>query len=350
MVKEYGYEYDAALNRDIWRETEGKVTNQKLLGAHCLRSGRDALKAIAREYRPCVALLPALACDSMVHPFELYGHKIRYYRLNPDYSIDLDSLDIDEEQSLFLYADYFGRKAITDDELEKLRKEKKVVFIEDRTHNLIWMRRYTFQPDYIIASLRKWLPIPDGGLLWGELSKPLGNDLVFSTTRLKAQFMRHEFLACGDEEIKTKYRKIFSTVSELMEQDEPSAMSAYSFAIANETEWNNIQRVRKQNAEILIDIISTSPFITFIQNKVGLSDLYVAFTVSNRDEIQRRLSTKGIFNTVIWPLTEEQKNICGIAKYTEENMLAAPCDQRYSEEDMEYIGIEILRVINDVNK
>ena len=57
MVKEYGYEYDAALNRDIWRETEGKVTNQKLLGAHCLRSGRDALKAIAREYRPCVALL-----------------------------------------------------------------------------------------------------------------------------------------------------------------------------------------------------------------------------------------------------------------------------------------------------
>ena len=350
MVKEYGYEYDAVLVDDIWKATEGKVTDQKLMGAHCLRSGRDTLKAIAREYEPCVALLPALACDSMVHPFELYGHKVKYYRLNKDYSIDLDGLEIGEEKTLFLYADYFGKTAVQDRELEKLREYRNIVFIEDRTHNLIWERRYSFQPDYIMASLRKWLPVPDGGLLWGEITKPLGNDTTFSTTRLKAQCMRHEFLACGDESIKTKYRKIFSTVSDLMDEDEPSAMSTYAYALAKEADWDWVRRVRRENAETLISILSSSPYISFIQDKGGLSDLYVPFTVPNRDEVQRRLSAEGIFNTIIWPLSTQQKEACTMAKYTEENMLAAPCDQRYSVEDMKTIGAEIVRVIADVNR
>lgn len=349
MIKEYGYEYDAVLNEEIWKATEGKVADQKLMDAHCLRSGRDTLKTIAREYEPCVALLPALACDSMVHPFELYGHQIQYYKLNEDYSIDLEGLGIGEEKTLFLYADYFGRPAIQDEGLEKLRERGNIIFIEDRTHNLIWERRHSFQPDYIMASLRKWIPIPDGGLLWGKISKPLGNDTLFSATRLKAQCMRHEFLACGDERIKSEYRKIFSTVSDLMDEDEPSAMSAYAYALAKETDWEWVRKVRQQNAEALISILTESPYISFIQDKSGISDLYVSFTVPNRDEVQRRLSAKGIFNTIIWPLSTKQKSECRVAKYTEENMLAAPCDQRFSTGDMKTIGAEIVRVISDVN-
>lgn len=350
MVKEYGYEYDAVLNQCIWEFTEGKVTDQKMLGAYCLRSGRDTLKAIAREYESCVALLPALACDSMVHPFELYGHKIRYYKLNEDYSIDLDSLNVGTDRTLFLYADYFGRPAIIDEKLQKMRETGNIIFIEDRTHNLLQERKYTFKPDYIIASLRKWLPVPDGGLLWGEISKPFGNDTAFSTTRLKAQCMRHEFLVCGDEKIKTQYRNIFSIVSKLMDEDEPSAMSAYSYALAKDTDWDLVRKTRQQNAEILILTLSASPYITLIQDKAGFSDLYVPFIVPKRDEVQKRLSAKGIFNTIIWPLSDQQNEACKVAKFTVENMLAAPCDQRYTEEDMKTIGAEIVRVIDDVNR
>lgn len=350
MVKEYGYEYDAVLNQDIWKATEGKTTDQKLIGGYCLRSGRDSLKAIAREYEPCVALLPALACDSMVHPFELYGHKIQYYKLNEDYSIDLDSLDVGTNKTLFLYADYFGRPAIKDEDLQKLKKMGSIIFIEDRTHNLLQERKYSFQPDYIMASLRKWLPIPDGGLLWGEISRPLGSDTTFSTTRLKAQCMRHEFLSCGDETIKTEYRKIFSTVSELMDEEEPSAMSSYAYSLAKQADWDWVRKTRQQNAEVLISILSTSPYIKFIQDSPGISDLYVPFTVPNRDEVQRKLSSEGIFNTIIWPLMDQQKEACKVAKYTEETMLAAPCDQRYTAEDMKTIGTEIVRVITDVNQ
>ena len=140
MIKEYGYEYDTVLYKELWDKTKGDVTKECFNGAYCLRSGRDALKAIAREFEPCVALIPALACDSMIHPFELYGHEIQYYRLNDNYSIDIAHLPIEKKHVLFLYMDYFGHPAICDNELNRLRANGNITFIEDRTHNLIWDR------------------------------------------------------------------------------------------------------------------------------------------------------------------------------------------------------------------
>lgn len=350
MIKEYGYEYDAVLNEELWDKLKGKNTSETFLGAYCLRSGRDTLKAIAREFEPCTVFLPALACDSMVFPFKQYGHRICFYKLNSDYSIDINSLVFGEEITLFLYMDYFGLPSISDNALENLRDNKNIIFIEDRTHNLICKRESNFKPDYIIASLRKWIAIPDGGLLWGRISKSLEADTLFSSTRLKAQCLRNKYLHCGDENIKTEYRNVFSHVSEIMDNDEPSAMSAYSYALLNEIDLDKICNVRKRNAEILISELSASPHIKLIQKNIGKSDLYVAYTVPNRDEIQHRLSSIRIFNTIIWPLTEAQKSVCSVAKHTEENMLAAPCDQRYSQEDMRFIGKEIVRIVRNVNE
>ena len=178
----------------------------------------------------------------------------------------------------------------------------------------------------------------------------LSDDTTFANARLKAQCLRHQFLISGDAAIKTEYRGIFSKVSDIMANDEPSAMSAYSFAKSVTTNWEQQRKIRSLNARILIDILSSSPYITFIQSEPGQSDLYVPFIVPNRNEVQNRLSLMGIFNTVIWPLSIQQKSTCCVARFTEENMLAAPCDQRYKPDDMRYIGKKIVRTIADVNE
>jgi hypothetical protein len=354
MIREYGYEYDATLNEELWKKTEGCVTYEKLWNAICLRSGRDTLKAIAREYEPTVVYIPALSCDSMVLPFEMYGHKVEYYRLNDDYTIDqvyLQKLFQDHTRTiLFLYIDYFGITAINDSDLQSLKERyPNLIFIEDRTHNLIWDRMRKFASDYTMASLRKWVNIPDGGLLWTKhelKNNVFSEDTSFSATRLQAQCMRHEFFETGDQNLKSEYRKIFSSVSDIMDEDkEPSRMSAYSYEIAAKTDWNNVRSQRKSNAEKLISVLKQAD-VKFIQNKVGLSDLYVTFLVEYREQKQSKLSAMGIFNTIIWPLNDEQKEICNTAKRTEEYMLAAPCDQRYSIKDMEYIGSEIVKIVN----
>lgn len=118
--------------------------------------------------------------------------------------------------------------------------------------------------------------------------------------------MRHEFLSCGDETIKTEYRKIFSTVSDLMDEDEPSAMSAYAYSLAKQTDWNWVRGTRQQNAETLTSILSDR-YIKLIQDFRQAATSMYRLRFQTEMRCKRRLSTEGIFNTIIWPLMDEQK-------------------------------------------
>lgn len=353
MVKEYGYEYDAVLDEELYRKTKGKVANKKFMGAMCLRSGRDALKVVAREFESSLVLIPALACDSMILPFEMFGHKVKYYKLNKDYSVNLESIYLlianAKKNILFLYMDYFANISISDKELNKLKiKFPLMIFIEDRTHNLLVKKQRGFEPDFTVASLRKWIDIPDGGLLWNKRNlknTKFSSDLSFFETRLNAQCMRNEFLKCGDENIKSNYRKIFSSVTDIIDGEKtPGLMSQYAYEMACVVDLIEINSIRQRNAEILINELKG---FSFVQNSSGYGDVYVAILINNRDMIQRKLALMGIFCTIIWPLNEEQRGVCEIAKYTEEHMLTIYCDQRYSVEDIKYVASCIRRVCNE---
>ena len=355
LVREYGYEYEVQLDKELWEETKDQVTYDTFLGAMCLRSGRDALKIVAREYEPTTVLLPALSCDSMIAPFTLYGHCVKYYRLNKDYSINLDDLfekirDVNKPV-LFLYMDYFGKQAISDKILYQLKENcPNVVFIEDRTHTLLSEKIRSFEPEYTVASLRKWIDIPDGGLLWSKVdfkNRTLSDNLDFSITRLNAQCMRYEFLESGDLELKKKFRNIFSTVADLIDNEQrPGRMSAYSLGRAKQYDLTVIADKRRANAEALIKELKEAGY-ELIQSEAGASDVYVSILIENRNKIQNALAAKGIFCTIIWPLNEEQKDCCQIAKRTEEHMLSIYCDQRYTVDDMKYIALQIVRSSNE---
>lgn len=353
MIKEYGYEYDAVLDEELYQRTKNKVAYNDFMGAICLRSGRDALKAVAREFQSTTVLMPALACDSMIVPFEMYGHKVKYYRLNRDYSINFEFLcsliPNDNEIMLFLYMDYFGNRAISNEELNKLKtRYPLLIFIEDRTHNILVESSYTFKPDYVVASIRKWINIPDGGLLWTNRKYKnciYSRDLTFFETRLKAQCMRNKFLQVGNEALKSEYRKIFSTVSKVIDEEAlPGLMSEYSYEILQRTNLKSISKIRHRNAKILISELKD---FEFVQNKIGLGDVYVAVLLKNRNEVQKKLASMGIFCTIIWPLSAAQKETCEVAKYTEENILTIYCDQRYTSEDMKYVATCIRRVCDE---
>lgn len=356
MVKEYGYEYDAVLDAELDEKTAGQCVSHLDHGAILLRSGRDALKAVAREYGKYIAFLPALACDSMVVPFHLYDNRVAYYTLKNDYSTDFDDLleMLSEETGtvLLLYMNYFGNLSMTDAQLEFVKEHyPNVVFIEDRTHDLIYKRQNRFHPDYTVASLRKWMNIPDGGLLWTDT--PLTNtvfsdDTGFSETRRKAQCMRAEFFKSGDESVKTEYRRIFSTVTDQIDVCPlPGRMTEYAYRMASATDWDEIRDKRERNAIIVTEQLSDCDKVKFIQKDTHKSNLYVPILIDKRNLIQRNLASKGIFTTLIWPLNDKQKERCEIADYTERCMLGIPCDQRYSAEDMYFIVQEIIKTINE---
>jgi len=354
-IKEIGYEYEAPLNRELWQKCQDLSTNSLFHNAICLRSGRDALKAAAREYEPTVALLPSLACDSMVLPFKLFNHRVIFYKLQNDFSIDTNDLleklssFKNNKSILLLYMNYFGNEAMPLKELNKLKENfSNLIFINDITQTFFVKEKTDFIPHYVIASLRKWIAIPDGGLLWNNIPLRYSsflNDNRFFNKRLSAQNMRYEFLENGDLSLKPEFRHIFSTVSDIIdESSEIARMSEYSYQLAKKENLDEISRKRTKNAQVLIKELGGE--VSFIQKDANKCNLYVGVLIEDRNRVQAELAKEGIFSTIIWPLSDEQKKTDDFAKYVEEHMLAIYCDQRYNEDDMKYVASEIKRIIH----
>lgn len=356
MVKEYGYEYNAVVDEKLLSRTKWKSTDKKLWNAYCLRSGRDALKVIAREHQNTTVYLPSLCCDSMITPFELYGCNVVFYQLNRDLTVNYSALKSllsnSSEPAILLFYEYFGISMFDKIQLRTIKSNHpNLVFVRDVTHNLFSFNKLDICVDYTIASLRKWINIPDGGLLWTDralMFSDFDEDTYFAQKRLNAQCLRTVYFKTGDESIKNIYRKIFAEVSVLLDDSkQPVKMTEYSFEQACNTDWNEIMRLRLNNASMLIDIFSECQDIKVMNTQYEDSGLYVPIAIKNRDNIQLKLSRKGIFNTIIWPLRAEQTAICKTAQCVVEHMLAVPCDQRYNEEDMRFVGKEIVRTLNE---
>ena len=150
-MREYGSEHHWQSRRGF----EGVTSRREIYAWRFYRSGRDALKQVARLHRGATVLLPALCCESMILPFTLNGCPVAFYKLRPDLTGDeADVLSKAAPGTVLLYMPYFDIQPFTTDFLARLRQSG-VVFLEDRTQDIIVGRPAPFLPDYTVASIRK---------------------------------------------------------------------------------------------------------------------------------------------------------------------------------------------------
>lgn len=113
-------------------------------------------------------LLPAYQCESMIEPARWVGATPRFYRLSDDLQCDVPHLRtcIGEHTAAVIVPHYFGRVC----DLSAVRAvcdERGVSLIEDCAHAFFGVadRPVGEAGDYAIASLPKFFPVTDGGLL-----------------------------------------------------------------------------------------------------------------------------------------------------------------------------------------
>lgn len=135
--------------------------------------GRNAM------YAACLALglkegdevlTPAFDCDGSLQPFKVLNLKLRFYRSNPnDFSVDIDDIrrKISAKTKLLHVINHFGFPQPWD-EILALRKDTGIPILEDNAYSLF--SSFNGKPfgsfgDMSIFSLRKNLPLIDGGML-----------------------------------------------------------------------------------------------------------------------------------------------------------------------------------------
>lgn len=342
QIIEYGSEYDWNSNEKYLKNMDSSNVFRVEGYTYYLRSGREALCIIADQLMKTdkKVLMPALCCSSMVRPFELHNIKVSYYRLNDDYSANIQSIrEIADEGDGLLYLNFFGRESVDNENLIELKKMLDLTLIEDQTQNFLSKELISIG-DYIVCSVRKWLSLPDGAFLVSKKELQLDHlkiDTEFSSKRKHAMQLKSEYLNDGNPELKVEYLRELSEATNIIEGFENCySMSEESKHIISSFDFDTIYMKRKENVHVLSKLIKENKIIKNMPFDTQNSTLYYPILVTKQENLQIRLSRRGVYCPVIWPIP--QCGVCKMADYTSNHILGVPCDHRYDTEDMRNIA------------
>ena len=149
--------------------TENRFADGKLFYPR----GRDALiagiKYLGLKVGDCI-IIPAFMCESTVTPLRKAGYEVIFLDINEDLNFDiteLKKLALKYKASAILAVNYFGFSCNLK-EVSELCLFLKIKLIEDCSHSFLSPNNFSGEnkhSDIIIYSLRKTLPIRDGGVL-----------------------------------------------------------------------------------------------------------------------------------------------------------------------------------------
>ena len=339
---EYGSEFDWDSNAALLRREAGELPVED---AKYYRSGRDALKALARALPTSRVLLPALSCDSMAVPFALNGWEVVYYKLRRDLSADTgDVLSKLSKGAVLIYMRYFGLPSFSDEFLTQLRERRSdVTLVEDRTQDIVVPRENGFVPDAMIASLRKWTALPEGGVLKTTLNVERGEySPVFGQLRRAVMEEKSLYLKTWDQELKRAFMARLHGADALLDAErEPCAVSPEYSELLRRVDFGKIYSLRLENVRRLkarLTPLKAAGKLDFLTDAPELSTLYFPILLKDRDKIWRRMIDNKIYCAVIWPIPKAAEGVCPVTEYINRHMLGIICDQRCGADDMDYIA------------
>ena len=305
-----------------------------------------ALTDLRRNGKIRRAYLPSYCSFGMVQPFIDLDIPYDFYPVDWDGETLRLSVPDGHANDVLLITDYFGmNREQTASAIQKFRQHGGVV-IEDITQTLLDFRVRTIQPDYYTASLRKWFPLYSGGWLGktggtlaetADLSGDEKVENVVLSMRQKRDYMtgktssREEYVLS-----QTRFEDWLVLLDCKTRIDSASAERLQQFDV------RQIAEQRQRNARRLFDRLHDVREITFLNKKEDWNEcaplcVPILLEHEQRNALKTALSNQGIYCPITWP--ERMGAPVGIKN----NELSLPCDQRYTEEQMDVIANAVLR-------
>ena len=322
--------------------------------AQAVTSGRTAL-AILVEETPGPWLLPAYLCDSVLQPLRQAGVPFDFYPVGGDLRPRLDELERSVESqspAVVLVIDYFGFPPSPEDggRLRALREaclvvedcvQGSLVELPDAAGGAIG--------DAAFTSFRKYLPVPDGGLLTGVRPRQLPPAGASLRQRLLGQLLRGAWVSGEAEgpDAEATFLGLLEAGEAALDDELPfEATSRLSERLIAGLDLAEAASRRRANFGVLLEALEGSEAVTPLLRdlRAGVSPLALPVRVGGgrRDALRAELVRRRVFCPVHWPLPPEIDE----ARFPEEHRLASemlglPLDQRYGTADMRHLADEL---------
>ena len=300
-------------------EIEHYKGNEYHTGCLALNSGRNCLRYLIRARQIRKIMLPRLQCQVIEEVCRREGVQIQWYEVK---ALEKPYQDEQLEEEVFLYLiNYYGQ--LEKNYLEKLLAGHKRVIVDNAQDFFCG----PIEGVDTIYTCRKFFGVPDGAYLYTDAQADFTLQADFSYDRMEFLLGRYE---CGAEKFYQNYRENEAW----MDKQGLSAMSALTHNILRSIDYERVEQTRTSNAKRLDAGVGENNLLT-VKNMTG-AYLYPYFCADG-EKLRKKLIERKIFVPVLWQNVLEDCDIDTAEYNFSKNMVPLPCDQRYTENDMDEV-------------
>ena len=300
-------------------------------------NGRSALFCLLNALRPQTVWVPSYLCEAVLHPIRQCEVRLQFFDV--DASLNVSSVDwlADVSQGDFvILIDYFGFPV--DETLLEQAKATGAWIVEDACQAM-FTEDASIDADFVIYSPRKFVGVPDGGILSVRTNRPearalreirlMQADDGWWLQAFTAVYQRNRF---DDSGTGREWYKLFRD-SEAQAPTGLYSMSDLSRCLLKRAfNFERIRQTRRANYQMLLDHLSD--WALFDTLPASVVPLGFPIRVARRELLLKQLHQQEIFPPIHWPLEGVAPARFVNSHALSREILTLPCDQRYGEANM----------------
>lgn len=300
-------------------ELENLADNEYYSNLTKLNNGRNALWYMIKAKNIQKLYIPYFLCDSVSNMLKKKGVSFEYYDVGSDFSPLFEKNLLENE---FLYVvNFYGQISNT-----------AIITLKQKFDNIIVDNTQAFFQEPLngidtLYSVRKFFGVPDGAYLATDkrLNEELKQDI--SKDRMIHILGRYEGKA-------SDYYKFHHKNDEISDGEDLKTMSKLTRNLLGAIDYKKVLETRNRNYALIESKLGDKNAITPISPEGPFA---YPFFIENGIEIRKQLAKEKIYIPVLWPNVLNDMPKESLEYQYAANILPLPCDQRYSEEDMEYM-------------
>ncbi len=296
--------------------------------AVALNCGRNCLEYAIVAHNIKKIKLPYFLCSSVRNKCDKIGIETSFYYIDESF---LPSKDIALEKDEWLYiVNYYG--IINNDIMQKLISKYSNRVILDYSHCFFIP---PIKKSITIYSCRKFFGVPDGAYIYIDKKVDVNIPLDVSYKRMNYLLGRYELTA-------EPFYKEYVENNKMFANEPMKKMSKLTENLLRGINYEFVEKKRSSNFIVLNELLKDV-------NQLNLQNILGAYAypllLPNGAEVRNKLIEKKIYVPTLWGNALEYIEKSSLEYYFINNILPLPCDQRYNDNDMEYIAGEVLKCI-----
>ena len=335
-MKEFGSDFHYI---DYYNSGRAHLTDV-FKGAALLADGRQCIVVLIRQYGWKRLWMPEYFCYEVIETIKNQtGIEVKMYVDSPLYEGKVEDIPY-EEGDVLLRMNFFGMRE------HRSSKNIPVPVIEDHSHDPFGHWALYSDADWCVSSIRKILPLPEGGMMWSPKGYRLDIELFTSEENEKIAAIRWEGMGMktqylkGEAISKDDFRKRYTETEEFFDYAEPALIDKRSReVVSKELDINLWQGAKRKNWMLLKDLMKQERCKVMEPENDSCTMFSLVILLESkeiRDAVRKRLIEACVYPAILWNLSESASIE---AKNFSERMLSIHCDGRYTEEDIQELAL-----------